>query len=276
MNTEKYITLKIADIRFAINCNNIGMMERLVTDYAGFITDEQPRLKLDLNMKVLSPEACERRYMMATATGNAYENDTLKLDVECSYHEDIIVPVLQVCLRCTMAVNRPSGLLLHSSGVIYQEATYLFSGVSGSGKSTVCKILSEKPGFTPLHDDMLVVTRSEDDVYAWSSPLSGEVPAVSSQGAPLRAMFFLKQDNRNYTIRLNGREAAKRISLSLIPPLLARNGTLENEPMESLKVILQVAESTACYELHFTPDFGFWSNIERLFSSESVMTPVKG
>jgi len=269
-------TLQIANTRFAISCNHPALMERLIENYGGFISEEQPQLTLDLHMEIMSAENSPRRSLMTTVDDNAYENGKLTLKMMCSHHEDIILPILQICLRCAMAVNQPPGLLLHSSGIINEGNAYLFSGVSGSGKSTVCNILADKANFTSLHDDMVAITQSEEGIYAWSTPLSGEMPATFSSGAPLRAIFFLKQDVTNYTTRLNGKEAAKRLSLSLIPPLVASNNGLVNEPMESLKEILIIAERIPCHELHFKPDFSFWEQIEQLFLGESAMAVAKG
>jgi hypothetical protein len=152
---------------------------------------------------------------------------------------------------------------------------YLFSGKSGSGKSTVCKLLATEPSFAILHDDMNAITRNEKGFCAWSTPLSGEFPARLNIGAPLRAIFFLKHAQTNCAIRLSCRQAAGLLALGLAPPLVATNGSLVNDGAESLEKLLNLAECIPCYELHFRPERSFWECIPSLFENESINEAIK-
>jgi hypothetical protein len=175
-----------------------------------------------------------------------------------------------------MAVKNPPDLLLHSSGVMRDGNAYVFSGVSGAGKSTACRLLSREPSFTVLHDDAIAVTQAEDGFQAWSTPLSGEMPARHSRGAPLKAVFFLKHGQTNYATRLNGKKAAMMLALNVMPPITVSNGVLVLEPEESLKLLLTLAESVPCYELYFRPEHGFWKQIPQLSDNELPVTLKKG
>jgi energy-coupling factor transporter ATP-binding protein EcfA2 len=184
--------------------------------------------------------------------------------------------MLQICLRCAIAAKLPPDLLLHSAGIVHDGMVYLFSGKSGAGKSTVCKLLAQDSSFIILHDDMVAIAQTQEIFRAWSTPLSGEMPAGDSMGAPLQAVFFLKHDLTNYVTSLSRRKAAGLLALNLVPPLVARNDSLVNQPAESIEQLLMLTERIPCYELHFRPERSFWDCIPKVFEAESVTPMGKG
>ena len=66
---------------------------------------------------------------------------------------------LDAVLRASVsiAVPRNGGLILHASAVDARGAAYVFSGVSGAGKSTIATLLGGLPGFTKIADDLVIV-----------------------------------------------------------------------------------------------------------------------
>lgn len=258
------ITVQIAETRFAIRCDSpefTGWLEKSVAD---FISSGEPHLRLNLTLNDMTrPESMIWFLDVRVPHTSTGEMD---LDVTFAHPVEPYWPVLQICLRCAMAVKQPQDLLFHSSGVIHEGNAYLFSGRSGVGKSTVSKLLADDPAFTILHDDMVAISR--DGARAWSTPLRGEVPAVCSTGAPLRAVFFLRQDTSNFAEKLSLRKAAGLLSISLVPPLVASNSRLVNQPGESVKLLFELASRVPCYELHFRPERNFWDCIPALFEEE--------
>ena len=271
-----YITLQVADTRFAITCSYPSFMEWLTERYHCFVSRGEPHLRLNVKLVGVSKGPSYNRILSITTNGHHHEHGELELSMICSHPADFFGSVLQISLRCATLAKRPLDLLLHSAGIVQGGMAHLFSGVSGSGKSTVCRLLSQEPGYSILHDDMVSVSQTEDGFQAWSTPLSGEMPAKRNTGAPLRAAFFLKHGQTNYITRLSGRKAAGQLARSLVPPLIATNGSLAVKATESLRPVLALAESIPCYELHFRPENGFWKYIPQLFEKESVTNLKKG
>ncbi len=250
----------------------------------GFLSQEEPHLWLNLGLGSLpqeqsrggSEEVCPSHFLTIRSTGNGNKNSELKVRVTCS---DLIVLfslALQFCVRSAILAKQPPDLLLHAAGIVREGLAYLFVGPSGAGKSTVCKLSADDSDFTILHDDIVAVTQTEGMFHAFSTPFRGERPAESSIGAPLRAVFFLKQDRVNYTTRLNGWQTVSSLAPQSILPLISKNGRLTIEPAESLKLLLTLVESVPSYELHFRPDNGFWKCIQQLPDGEAAGMVRKG
>ena len=271
-----YVTLQVAGTRFAITCSYPSFAEWLTERYHCFISQEEPHLRINIKLAGLPKGKSYSHILYITTNGHHREHGELELSMTCSSPVDFFGSVLQISLRCATLAKRPPDLLLHSAGIMMGGKTYLFSGVSGSGKSTACRLLSQEPGFSILHDDMISVSQTEEGFKAWSTPLRGEIPAKRNRGAPLEAAFFLKHSQTNYVTRLSGRNAAGQLACSLVPPLIATNGSLAVEAAESLRPLLALAESIPCYELHFRPENGFWKCIPQLFEKESVTNLKNG
>ena len=259
-----YIVLEVANTRFAITCDYSPFMRWLTESYANFVSHNEPHLCLNIGFTRLPLGSNSGPFLSITRNGSRYEHGELKMDVTCSHPTNFYGYMLQNSLRCTLAVKQPPDLLFHSSGVVHNEVAYLFVGISGSGKSTVCRLLAEEADFTVIHDEAVAITQNEKGIYAWSTPFRGEVPVIKNSSAPIRAIFFLRQDQTNHAIRLNARKSLMLLYQNMIPPLVPKNGDLEVEPTESLKQVLKLAECIPCYELHFKPEYSVWEYISSL------------
>jgi hypothetical protein len=267
--------LKIAETRLAISCNHPPFQKWLREVYGGFITREEPHLRCNLYFDDTSLSERSDRFLAMTPVGKISERRELEFRVASSSPTDFFWLMLQICLRYAIPAKYPPDLLLHASGVIHEGTAYIFTGASGAGKSTVCKLLARDPSFTILHDEVVAVAHHESCFHAWSTPLRGEIANRYSTGAPLRAIFFLKHDQVNYANRLSHRKAAELLCYSLITPKVVANGGLVNRQAPSLKQLLALAELVPSYELQFRPERSFWDCIPGLFEDESIVMEGK-
>ena len=107
------------------------------------------------------------------------------------------------------------GCYLHSGGLIIDGQGFLFVGHSDAGKSTTMELVRRELGERAeiLCDDRNIVRRWPRG-YAGGSPgfyvhgtwSHGDVPDVSSAGAPLRAILFLEQSEHNEIVPLADRK----------------------------------------------------------------------
>jgi hypothetical protein len=269
------IVLQIAETRLAISCDQPSFQKWLLEVYGGFITQGEPHLRCNLRFDYTSQARRPGRFLSMTPLDKAYEHGELEFKVASSSPAEFFWLILQVCLRCAIAMKQPPDLMLHASGVIHEGMAYIFTGASGAGKSTVCKLLAAESSFNILHDEVVAVSHTGNCFHAWSTPFRGEMPTRYRHGAPLRAIFFLKKDLNNYAVRLSSRKVAELLCYSLIPPMVLANGTLAAEQAPSLKQILTMAEVVPGYELHFRPESSFWECIPGLFKDESVVAEGK-
>lgn len=150
------------------------------------------------------------------------------------------------------------GFYVHSAGVEMNGHSLLFIGHSEAGKSTTTRMFAAKA--TVLCDDRNIVRRWRDGWYAHGSWSHGEIPAVSSKGAPLRAVFFIEKSRTNRLIALNDHSKRKQLLLScLIRPVI----TPEWWEL-TLPLVDDLARSVPFYSMEFDKSGAIVPMIERL------------
>lgn len=158
-------------------------------------------------------------------------------------HSLTAFPTDQILLARVLADRR--GCYFHSSGVIFGGKGFLFAGHSEAGKSTVVTNLRETAEI--LCDDRIIVKKLEEGYRIYGTWSHGDVPKVSPNSAPLKAIFFLKQAKENRLIPLyDKKEIIRNLLALLIKPLVT---SVWWEKMLSL--VEEVARDIPCYILRF-------------------------
>lgn len=122
---------------------------------------------------------------------------------------------------------------LHASGVVYQGEAYLFSGPSGTGKSTHTAMWRELfPESYILNDDKPVIWPERGCITAWGTPFSGKTDLHVNQGVPLRGICFLKQGREN---RIRSVTEGEALALML-------NNTWRPRDSHTMELLLNMAE----------------------------------
>lgn len=142
------------------------------------------------------------------------------------------------------------GTILHACGVLDCGRAILFSGASGTGKTTMAR-LWHHAGATLMNDERNVVILRNGTPFAGSSPWHGEDNRVSPLTAPPAGIFFIRHGRRNSLTPLTPSESVARLmTLSIIPLFM------EGAVPRLLELWHTVAECVPCYDLGFTPDQG--------------------
>lgn len=153
------------------------------------------------------------------------------------------------------------GLILHSNGFDISGNGILLTGKSGVGKSTLSNMLKNK-GFTILCDDRMFIKQKEA-FYIYGSWCHGTVPDVSSNFAPLKAIFFLEQSKHNLIQRINNKnEIFQKLITSVVRPFLGRE-----EWHLTLKTLETIVNSTKCYKIKFDLSGEICDLISELFNN---------
>ena len=84
------------------------------------------------------------------------------------------------------------GALLHAAGAIINDESYLFPGISGTGKSTLAKLCQANGLGSWLSDERVILKRNQNDLAIYGTPWYSATKTVLNKGAPLKAMFFIK------------------------------------------------------------------------------------
>ena len=147
------------------------------------------------------------------------------------------------------------GFLLHAASAIYEGKAYVFSGVSGAGKTTLTRLA---PSNVVLLTDEISYIRSNGDRYlAFGTPFAGELARAGENcSAPVEGLFFLEKGPENRVETLSAAQAL---------PRLMRNILFFAQDPELVEKLF----ATACHfvsqvpvrELRFYPDPRVWSEV---------------
>jgi hypothetical protein len=114
-------------------------------------------------------------------------------------------------------------IMIHASGVNQSGHGYVFSGASGSGKTTMAK-LWENAGGTVIHDDRLIIRNIGGSYKFYNTPVHrGDFPAES----PLTRIYLIEHGKENNIEPLSGVMAVSLVLANCIqhnwdPGIIAR------------------------------------------------------
>lgn len=96
----------------------------------------------------------------------------------------------------TLIQVREGGFLLHGASAIRNGRAFLFSGVSGAGKTTISRLAP--PDSVLLTDEISYVRRDGERYLACGTPFAGELARLGENAAaPIERLFFLAKGREN-------------------------------------------------------------------------------
>lgn len=151
----------------------------------------------------------------------------------------------------THFLSKKQGALFHSCGVDAAGHGCLFSGVSGSGKSTTARLWREFGGPLAhlLGEERIAIRKTNDRFVMSAAPWYTPREMTDLDEVPMERIFILSHAPKNHTRRLRPAEAVK-----LLIPLLYLPFWDPNAMTSSLDFIYDLCSSIPCYEYGFTPD----------------------
>lgn len=160
----------------------------------------------------------------------------------------VIDPLIQPLgsLLLVYLANSVSAFLIHASGVCDFKQGYIFTAVSGTGKSTMAKLWQQK-GAQVINDDRLWIQKIEGDWYMFNTPMVWytQKPAMKS----IQKVFLLKQAPANKIRFIQGVSASMRVMSNCIQHFHQEKMTARH-----LEQVLDFTGKVAIYECAFTPD----------------------
>jgi hypothetical protein len=148
------------------------------------------------------------------------------------------------------------GFLLHGASAIRNGRAFLFSGVSGAGKTTISSLAPRDSVL--LTDEISYVRREGEGFRACGTPFAGELARLGENAsAPIAKLFFLAQGPEN---RIEPIETATALRM------LLRNILFFAEDSELVKMVfrsaLEFLGRVPVFRLTFYPDARVWDLIQ--------------
>jgi hypothetical protein len=115
----------------------------------------------------------------------------------------------------TLVLARQGGFLVHAASAIRGGKAFLFSGVSGAGKTTISRLAP--PDATLLTDEISYVRREGNRYVAFGTPFAGEMARVgANQFAPVCTLFLLEKGLENRIEPVSTTEAVQRLLRNIL------------------------------------------------------------
>jgi hypothetical protein len=136
-------------------------------------------------------------------------------------------------------------IMIHASGINISGNGYLFSGVSGKGKSTLAR-LWEDSGARVIHDDRLIIRRTAGDYRMFNTPVyNNDEPRDSV----LNRIYIIDHGVENKVIPVRGATA-----ISLVIANCIQHNWSHSIIERLLDSVSDLCNTIPVYRLFFKPD----------------------
>jgi len=218
-------------------------------DYNNSLKDEikdYPGKKYFLNNRLILWKDPEKE-----VTNGLYLIDSKKIrdDTELQVQHMIRKTIVWFCMNI---FNHNGSLFFHASSIKRNKKGYLFSGKSGSGKTTICEISKD---ITAIHDEMSAVRRNHEGYFLFQPLDEEEREVVGPQ--KLDAVFFIRQSKVNRLKRLSLKKSLK----ESLPH--CANLSCGTNVIDVYNNLLDLFKNVPVYNMYFKKDPSFWRLIDR-------------
>ena len=264
MSSSYPITVEIGGMPILLHTQDDSFRQMLARRYAGFVSSAaSPRFEFNILLTAPSRKAPDEDVQVKMQDGTwqlrrgdfraEWDPEAGRGQIRQSANPYSIDSVLRIVH--TLILAQEGGFLLHSAGAIRNGRGFLFSGVSGAGKTTISRLAP--PDVTLLTDEVSYIRRVEAGYLACGTPFAGELARVGENcSAPITALFFLKQGPENKIEPLEKSEAIRRLMRNIL--FFAEDAKLVESVFQSA---CEFVEQVPVRRLTFTPDSRVWEMI---------------
>jgi hypothetical protein len=256
------VSIEIGKLPIVVRTTDPGFREMLINRYQAFASASPPRYLFDVDLTVphensdddIEVSLQSGTWQIRRGDFRAEWNPALgKGRVKQSANPYSIDCVLRIVHSLTLA--REGGFLLHSASAIRNGKAFLFSGVSGAGKTTISRLAP--PDATLLTDEISYVRFEEGRFVACGTPFAGEMGRAGENcSAPLATLFFLAKGDENRIDPIAPNDAVR---------MLMRNILFFAHDPELVKMVFRTAFEfvgrVPVKRLTFLPDARVWEKI---------------
>ncbi len=141
-----------------------------------------------------------------------------------------------------------TGLFLHGAMVEYLNKGIVFSGISGSGKSTISALFSQTTKSPIITDDRILV-RFENGIQGFSTPYDWKIERCQNKNMPLKCILYVKHGRSNAIRTLSYDEKIKYLLTTNLIPFYVPNGI-----SKTLNAFNNIINNIPIYEYSFIPE----------------------
>jgi len=282
-NKDTEYRLQMGDICFSLRFEDPGYCSFAREHYQEFLSENDPDINVTIKI-ALHQEAIKipGSFLMSKTVENnnfSFHSDLINGSVDldkkqCSinvknellsgkrirYFEQFLCQVYYTLLKHNQR-NIINNFVIHGCAIRRNGAGYLFTGRSGSGKSTIAKLSSD---FDVLNDELVILKKVKGSYTLCSTPFQGDFKGNSAISVPLNAVFLIKHGKRNNIKQISKAEFVTRFIKEVIYSQSLLSTKNEDVLLEMMDFCADVAVNVPFYEMKFLPDKSFWDVIDGL------------
>lgn len=258
------VTLKIGPIAVSLRTDDPVFREMLERRYSGFVApNAQPQFWFEVT---LAPPNTHRAVDDVRVTREGTSWRAARGDFSASwdattgrgwiqqsanpYAADTLLRIVN-----SIALAESGGFLLHAASTVRNGRAFIFSGVSGAGKTTLARLAP--PDVRVLTDEMSYVVKEANGYRAWGTPFAGELARIGQNiSAPIAGLFFLEKSRHNRLSDIEPAVAVRRLLRNIL--FLAND---EDLVARLFHAAAEFVFRVPLRRLEFTPDSRAWELI---------------
>jgi hypothetical protein len=256
--------VEIGGLPIRLRCDNAAFVRQIEQRYAGYLSSsEEARFDFEIELAPPGTESRDEavrvtwnsgRWLMQRGDFRAEWNPATALGhVEQTTNPYSLDSVLRIVH--TLLLAQEGGFLLHASSAIRNGRAFLFSGVSGAGKTTMARLAP--PDAALLTDEISYVTRRGDRYLALGTPFYGELARPGENlSAPIEALYLLAKGPKNIIEPVEGVDAVRGLMENIL--FFARDPEFVNLVFDTA---CEFAGKVPVRRLTFVPDSSVWELI---------------
>ena len=152
-----------------------------------------------------------------------------------------------------------NAFIVHSCGWSCHGKSVLFPGVSGAGKTTLCRQLMAAGQGRILSDDRVVLREGPEGFRACGTPWPGDAKQARNESAPLAALGFIEQAPEHRLTPIPPAEALRRLMEAASIPWYSSD--LRDLV---LPLVERLVSTVPAYRVGFRPDPGVFAVLSPL------------
>jgi len=211
------VVVEIGGLPIRLRCDDPNFLRQIEERYAGYISSaNDARFEFEIE---LSPQSAGPRDEDVSVTWDSGHWLMTRGDFRAEWNPStargrVRQTVNPYSLDCvlrivhTLLLAREGGFLLHASSAIRNGRAFLFSGVSGAGKTTIASLAP--PDAALLTDEISYVIPSDGRFDAVGTPFYGELarPGLNLR-APIEALYLLAKGPENKIEEIGSADAVR-------------------------------------------------------------------
>ncbi len=214
---RKVACVEIGGIPIALATSDDAFLDLLCQRYEGFLSSSRPECELEFDLVSTGSASDDDVHVRREGDEWLIERGDFRAhwdprtgrgavrQIANPYSLDSVLRILH-----SLILAGRGGFLLHAASAICDGRSYLFSGVSGAGKTTMTRLAPA--GVTLLTDEISYLRPGAGGYSAFGTPFAGELARSGENcSAPVAALFFLEQGPSNQVGELSPAEAVRRL-----------------------------------------------------------------